>query len=621
MPFAHNHTARAAGALLIALGWMAPVAQANPPAVAFAAPVVELLPVGELLGDGQSPLDLHMLLLRPDGSPMTGMVAELKATDGEAGAVTELRPGLYRVRYTPPAVQAEQPVELRLKGKLPDKTKLDHIWALRVTPPLDQQAQLSVDPQSLVLGRDPQANISLTLRGGAQASREGADLAFSSNSGEIKNITPMGDGRYLALYLPPAKGQPHTALIGAVDRRNPGRTYGHLAVPITAKLSIDTKSGPGCKVLIRAGDREFGPVTADAKGKAKVEVTVSPGQTAVTQRALDCPKAGELQLPLPAAPSPRVQLLPVVSGLPGDPRVGVPVRAVVVTPTGAPDPTASLQLSASAGTLSPAVHEGAGVYVSTFTPAAVASPTPARLEARVVGEESRVASVQTQLMPVRASSLSLQSDPQQLRSDTATFTLTATVRGPDGAGLTGRSLDLKLAGAKLSAPIRDNGDGTYTATLTPTGRGPVEVVGSVRAPAASNPVRDLVLLPTRGRLPNDGVSSSMLTIVALDSFGYPVANATVALRLVQGDGQLPATVRTDAAGMAQVTYTAGRGVAVVQIEAEAAGRRRGISLLQAPPELAPELQLYGPELAPTAEQRAMLEAWAPVVTRLWITRE
>jgi len=615
--------ARRLGPALAALLW---IGSARPGAaqdigVGFSAPVVELLPVGELLGDGLSPLDLHVLLLAKDGSPMTGLVGEVKATTGDVGALSEPQPGVYRFRYTPPAVQAETPVELRLRGKLPDKSKIDRIWSMPITPPLDQQVELGVDPAALVLGRDPQANISLRLKGGAVSSREGADLAFASNSGEVKNITPMGDGRYLALYLPPAKGQPHTALIGVVDRRSPGRTYGQLAVPVTAKVVLDTRSGPGCKVLVRAGDREYGPVTADPKGKAKVEVTVPPGLASVTQRALDCAKAGELELPLPPNTSPRVQLLPVQGGLPGDPRVGVPVRAFVVTPSGAPDPSAALQLSATLGSLSAPVHEGGGVYLSTWTPAAVGAPTPARLEARVVGEEQRVAAVQTQLMPVRAAGLQLSTEPARLPKDATGFTLTARVAGPDGAGLSGRALDFKLAGAKLAGPVKDNGDGSYTAPFVTTGRGPVEVVASVRAPAAGNPVRDLVLLPTRGRLPNDGVSSSLLTILALDEFGYPVADAALSLRLVQGDGHLPTVGRTDAAGVAQITYTAGRAAAVVQIEAEAAGRRRGVSLLQAPPELAPQLVLQGPALAPTAEQRALLEAWAPLVQRVWIERE
>lgn len=590
-------------------------------AAGFAEPVAELMPVGELLGDGLSAMTLHILLLNADGSPMRGLEGAVKATQGEVGALSELSPGLYRFSFTPPAVEAELPVELRIKGKLPDKQKIDRIWTLPVTPPIDQQVSVSIDPTSLVIGRDAQANLSVSLKGGAQASREGASLAFSSNSGEIKNLIPMGDGRYAALYVPPAKGGPHAALIGVVDRRSPGRTYGHLAVPMTTRMSIDTKSGPGCKVLLIAGGREFGPASADAKGRAKVEVVVPPGLESVVQRSLDCAAAGETSLPLPPVESPRVQLLPVHGGLPGDSRISVPVRAFVVTRSGEPDPGAALRLSASAGTLSPPQHEGGGVYLSTYTPAAVGAVTPLRIEASVVGEEKRVASVNSQLVPLRASGLQVSTEPARLPKDATGFVLTARVIGPDGQGMPGRALDFKTAGARLSGEVKDMGDGTYTASFATTGRGPAEVTTSVRAPAAGNPVRDVVIIPTRARIPADGLSSSLLTVLTLDEFGYPVADAPLKLTLVQGDGQLPLQGKTDASGLTQLTYTAGRKTTVVHIEIEAGGRRRGISLLQAAPELAADVQLDGAALAPTPEARAAIEAWAPIVTRTWIERD
>lgn len=622
MPTTRSRAARLARlAPLALLGPLLGGLSAPARAAGFAEPVVELMPVGELLGDGLSVMSLHILLLNADGSPMRGLEGAVKATQGEVGALAEQSPGLYRFSYTPPAVEAELQVELRVKGKLPDKQKIDRIWSLPVTPPIDQQVSVSIDPASLVIGRDAQANLSVRLQGGAQASREGASLAFSSNSGEVKNLIPMGDGSYAALYVPPAKGAPHAALIGVVDRRSPGRTYGHLAVPMTARLSIDTKSGPGCKVMLIAGGREFGPAAADAKGRAKVEVVVPPGLDSLVQRSLDCAAAGETTLPLPPVESPRVQLLPVHGGLPGDARISVPVRAFVVTRSGEPDPGAVLRLSASAGALSPPQHEGGGVYLSTYTPAAVGAVSPLRIEASLAGEEKRVAVVNSQLVPLKATALQVSTEPARLPKEATSFTLTARVLGPDGQGMPGRALDFKTAGARLSGEVKDLGDGSYTATFQTTGRGPAEVTTSVRAPAAGNPVRDVVILPTRARLPADGLSSSMLTVLTLDEFGYPVADAPLKLRLVQGDGQLPTSGKTDQSGLTQLSYTAGRATTVVHIEVEAGGRRRGISLLQAAPELAPEVQLEGAALAPTPEARAAIEAWAPIVTRTWIERD
>jgi hypothetical protein len=69
-------------------------------------------------------------------------------------------------------------------------------------------------------------------------------------------------------------------------------------------------------------------------------------------------------------------------------------------------------------------------------------------------------------------------------------------------------------------------------------------------------VRDIVMLPTRTRLPPDGLSSSALVLLTLDEFGYPVANAPIGLRLVRGDGQLPAKATTDAARLTQAYHLA-----------------------------------------------------------------
>ena len=80
--------ARRLGPALAALLWIGSPrpGAAQDIGVGFADPVVELLPVGELLGDVLSPLDLHVLLPAKDGSPLTGRVGEVKATTAAVGA-------------------------------------------------------------------------------------------------------------------------------------------------------------------------------------------------------------------------------------------------------------------------------------------------------------------------------------------------------------------------------------------------------------------------------------------------------------------------------------------------------------------------------------------------------
>ena len=66
----------------------------------------------------------------------------------------------------------------------------------------------------------------------------------------------------------------------------------------------------------------------------------------------------------------------------------------------------------------------------------------------------------------------------------------------------------------------------------------VELTGAVQGDPTGNPLRGLVVLPSRDRLPPDGLSSAMINIIATDEYGYPVADVPLTLTLGAGDGEL-----------------------------------------------------------------------------------
>jgi len=589
----------------------------------FDAPQVELLPLGEVLGSGLAPHRVSFLALGPDGAPLTGLEGKVTATAGEVGALTAAGPGLYTAEWTPPRTDLGEDVELRLKGKLPDKQKVDRTWAIPVTAPLGQRVRLAATPAAPVLGQDAQVKLQVTLTGGATASLDGADLLLLSSVGAVGAVQALGGGGYEATLTLPADGPPHTALVTVADRREPGRTYGHIALPLAKTMTVPVKAPKGCKVLVDVGGTTYGPVEVDKKGVAAVALTLPPGGAeGARQRVVDCPQAADGPLVLPPAPARRVQLMPLHAGLPADPGVQVPVRAVAVRPDGQPDGDANLQFTATLGSFGPARHEGNGVWLSTYTPPPspmAATATVAAVVQRPDGTADR-AEQPLQLVPLRPAALKVQSTPAALGPDDVALELQLRVEGPGGEGLPGRQIGLTLAGAKLAAPVTDHGDGSYTAKLSRSGKGPVEVVATARSPASGNPVRDIVMLPTRTRLPPDGLSSSALVLLTLDEFGYPVANAPIGLRLVRGDGQLPAKATADANGVAQVAYTAGRKAGLVHIEVSAGGHSRAIGLLQLPPEAAAGFDLRPTELPPTEAQRAAAAGWAPIVTTLTVPR-
>jgi hypothetical protein len=584
--------------------------------------VVEMAPTGEVLGSGLDRYDLTVIILALDGTPITGIEGKFKAASGETGEVVEVGPGLYRMPWTPERVEAPTVVDLRLKGKTLDKQKIDRTWSMPVKPPYGHQVSISVDPSQLVLGRDSQASLSIDLAGGAEGVRTGADLMFTVNSGEIGTPAPLGGGKYAALYTPPEGGAPHLALLGVADRREPSRTYGHLAIPLAVKSDIVVEAARDCTVMLNVAGREYGPEPTDSRGRATLTVVTPPGVTEATQKVLECDAAGESAIELPASEVSRVQIMPVHAGLPADDRLQGPVRAFAVTEQGEPDGGADLVFEASHGLISGMRHEGGGVYAAMYTPPVLGAVTDATIQAVTTdgAETTTVSEVAFKLVPIRPTSLEVTTTPERLSKGDTSLTVNLTVMGPDGSGLAGRALGLTLAGAKQVGETLDNGDGTYAIELSTTGRGPVDIIAAVKAPAAGNPVRDLTVVPTRTRLPPDGLSSSTLTILTLDEFGYPVSDTELALELRSGDGQLPTSARTDAMGIAQVTYTAGRTPGVVHVEAQGGGITRALGLVQLPFD-APEFDL-DPKLLSSTEARATAyEQWAPIVTRVLIPRD
>jgi hypothetical protein len=85
-----------------------------------------------------------------------------------------------------------------------------------------------------------------------------------------------------------------------------------------------------------------------------------------------------------------------------------------------------------------------------------------------------------------------------------------------------------------------------------------------------------------------------VSVATVDEFGYPVPGVMVDLVVEAGDGSVPATATTGAAGVAPVYYTAGLAPGLIRIKATAGNQVTRLSLVQAPPDLRlPELPPSG----------------------------
>ncbi len=587
-------------------------------------PYIQLLSGGDVVGDGVTPVTLNIVALNIDRTSMQSGSFKIVAK-GQVGKVNLVRPGLFAAQWTPPRVAATTDMVVGVRGKSQDKVNVSHDWNISVHPPLGQQVKITTNPARLTLGHDAGATISIQLSGGANQNLKNVDLMVKPSSGTVSNLTHLGGGKFVASYKPPKKFSPHLALITVADRRTPGRTYGSIAIPLIGKALFPVVGQPNGTVLVRIDDREFGPAQTDAKGKAQVPIEVHPGYQSATLISVVQDRRIEENLDLKIPPGSRVSLFPIQETIPADQGLKVPVRAYVTRQDGAPDPGATVTFQTTAGKVSKAVHEGNGIYKADLTPPFGTTATTATLQVEVedLSGVTQADSVDLKLIPARPGEVQVTPEPSKLSKDAAAFQVMAKILAADGVGMPGRSLSFTVTGANPSGETIDLGSGDYQARFKTTGTGAVELIATARAVATGNPLHRVLMFPSRDRMSPDGLSSTMLTVLTLDEFGYPVANVPVELKLIKGVGTLPAKTTTDSAGLAQVHLTAGRKPGVALIQAKARGYSTSIPILLAPMQYKGNnvAQGYALPVSGSAQSIALFEAWRKIIRSHRLERE
>lgn len=596
---------------------VAAVAPGEAHAQAFPQPLVELIPGGEVVGDGQTQVELHFVALGVDGKPLAGLNGKFGGGVKDA-KLTEVQPGLYRATWTPPAVDKRKALEFTFSGTSAGG-KIERAWSITVQPPAPTKVGASASPDKLTLGVDSTASVTFRLDGPSGPVATGELVALASN-GSVQNITNMGDGRYIAQFTAPTPTYPQLALVTVADRRDPARSYGQLVIPLNGKTTFKVPGQPpGATVILNIAGQEF-MGQADGTGTAPVNIVVPPGVTSAKVTTVLNGQRTESQVDLKPPPSKRVLFFPASTGVPADPSQGVPLRAFVTRPDGQPDTAARVTFSADKGSVSEAKHEGNGIYAATFSPPTAAAAGTVTFKVSVADSAgAQEDSVAANLAPTRPGGLRLNVEPPSLDPTTTTFQVLAKVTDPAGAGSAGRSLSFTAAGAAAEGATQDLGNGDYKATFRTVGNTNVELVGSASVPASGNPLARVLVLPLRDAI-KTGDDYTSVAIITIDQYGYPVANVPVELSAITGDGRLSGNVTTDGGGVAIATYTAGKDAAIVTIRAEAQGRVGSGALVQSaatlslPPLTPSSSPLVGTQIA--AWKRTLATAAAPAVELL-----
>jgi hypothetical protein len=442
------------------------------------------------------------------------------------------------------------------------------------------------------------------------------DLIVRPSAGTVSDLVSLGGGRYSARFLPPRVNFPHLAMLTIADRRQPDVLRGSVVVPLQGKVDYPVVSKPSSSVILRVAGREYGPVPTSSDGRALVPIIVPPGLQKATMITVAGGSTTESELDLGVPEGRRLSLFPVPTGLPADSSLTIPIRLLAVKGDGTPDPEAALDLSATAGRIGRPIHLGEGVYEAPYTPPDGRVQMAATIQATLPGGTVQTDAIELVLLPATGAKLTLSTEPTSLAAAGTGLKVFARLTAADGTGLATRPVRMDAAGATLKGNVIDLAGGDYRGEFTAANGS--DVVVEVTAPAAvsSNALAHVVLLPSSEHLPPDGVTSSSLTVVTTDAWGYAVPNVDVTLALREGGGALPSSVKTDAFGLARVFYTAGDAPGLVVIEASAGGHWGAAGLVLSGLDVVPDLPVSG-----TASDVRVVSAWEQLRAVVVVPRE
>jgi hypothetical protein len=595
--------ARAAVVLVLARA-----AFAAPPAPLGDDGLVALVPPPHIQADGRTPVTLGYVVLDPQGDPIGGLTGTV-AVEDQRLEVIEKRPGVYEAGWTPaPTAEARDVrLELELKGKA--RSLYQHVDRVPVVPALPRGGlTLTVDPPLLVLGKD--ASASITVHGLSTATQP--DLAVLVSAGRIGPWEAGPDG-WVARYEPPKENFPQVALLAVVDRAH-GNDMAVGTLPLHGNVSFPVRGTPGAELSVAVGSETFGPVTADAAGKARVPIVVPPGVSTGTVRSVLGSDTTETALDLRLPAFDRVALLPSLDAVPADGATGVPVYALVVDPLGRPDPMARVTFSATSGHVSQVAHQGGGMYAATYVPSFQTVAGEATVQVAVDDPTTPQGDAMTlELMPARPESIRVDASPDFL-SGAGRATFTVHVAGRLGEGAPGKRLLVRLEGATSDGPVVSLGGGDYQVRMETTG-GPVDAILAVAADGSPNRASQLLIVPAADRVTADGTTHVGFLVAVVDRYGYPLPNQDVAFA-IQGGGALldRSAIHTDSAGLGLVVARVGTAPALVTVAGRTStGLDATGSFLQLPPAAAGigELPVSG-----TNERRREHALWKGEVVAL-----
>ena len=368
-----------------------------------------------------------------------------------------------------------------------------------------------------------------------------------------------------------ADGQSTTSIGVRIEDANANGVYGeHLAV--TQAVAAGS-----------TGAADLGLAVADT-GVGNYTVTVTASKTAnrETVSIADGALNGSALITETAGPATHVAVTGASSTISTDQTTGVPFTATVTDVNGNPVTGDAMQFAGSGGlTFGAVTANGDGTYTATATPATAAgvktvTATDGSVTASVVSGQATLTET-----PGAPTGLTLAQTSGRITANGAsTMTLVATVTDRNHNGVPGQTLGVTAAvngggTPGITSAVADNGDGTYTVTLTSGRKADVETVtvtdaaigaGGTATPTTTasatitqvaGPAANVaVVITANSTVTANGSDQRTVTVTVTDANGNPVSGAAVSLATSGAATLGSSSVTTAADGTATTLVTA-----------------------------------------------------------------
>lgn len=571
-----------------------------------------------ITADGVSTSTLTVTLLDAEGNTVSdaGDVVGLTTTSGTLSAVTDNGDGTYSATLTSAVIAGSATVAFTVDGT---PATVDASVEFTAGGASAVTSTIAAAPPAITADGTSTSTITVTVRD-AQGNtvKDGAGIVVTTDAGTIGAAVDNGDGTWSAtLTSPTAVGSanvgftvdatvsPNSTVVGftagaasaassTISASPSAVTADGVSTSTVTVTLIDINGNPlstsGGTVTMSSDAGALSNVTDNADGTYTAVLTsaVAAGTATVTFTVNGTESANTATVVFTAGAADPTTSTIVASPtlIPAD---GASTSTITVTlldananPVGSSGGTVSL--TADVGTLGGVTDHGDGTYTAAYTSPTSITPPAATIGFALDGTPgTQTATVAFVAGAPSTTTSEIVANPTTITADGAsTSTITVTLRDGNDNVVSGAGavVGMTTSTGSLSA-VTDNGDGTYTATLTSAttagtaierftidGAGATDTA-TVGFVAGAPDARTSTISAAPSAITADGVSTSALTVTLFDARGNRVlgggagvvistTGGTIGDAVDNGDGTYTATLTSaEAAGTATLSFTVG----------------------------------------------------------------